>query len=97
MITGVGNLHFRGVLTPGVLGSADFWSGPWGRALLWKLIAVGGMILASALHDFVIGPAAVRVGPGDRPSRRRAAWLARANAILGVVAVLAAVRLARGG
>jgi putative copper export protein len=121
--TGVANLHFRGVLDAGVLGDPAFWSGAWGRALTWKLGAVGAMIVTSALHDFVFGPraagdrtAADDAGagggrPGDDGSgaaggdprgaddraRKMAGWLARLNALLGIVVVLAAVRLARGG
>lgn len=98
--TGVGNLHFRGVLSTTVLGSADFWAGPFGRALAWKLVAVGGMIVVSAVHDFWLGPAAAAARQGDPRAermRRGASWLARLNAGLGIVVVLAAVRLARGG
>lgn len=98
--TGVGNLHFRGVLDAAVLGSADFWAAPFGRALAWKLAAVTAMIVVSAIHDFWLGPAAKRAGRDDPRAdamRRWAAWLARANAVLGLVVVLAAVRLARGG
>lgn len=98
--TGVANLHFRGILDPAVLGSADFWSAPYGRALAWKLVAVTAMIVVSAVHDFWLGPAAEAAGRGDPRAgtmRRWASWLARLNAALGLVVVLAAVRLARGG
>lgn len=95
--TGLGNLHFRGVLSTEVLGSAEFWAGPFGRALAWKLAAVAAMILVSAVHDFWLGPAAGRGSPGAERMRRAASWLARLNAALGLVVVLAAVRLARGG
>jgi len=56
------------------------------------------MVTVSAVHDFVDGPAAGRARPGSPESirlRRRAALLARTNALLGVVLVVAAVRLAR--
>lgn len=98
--TGVGNLHFRGVLDAAVLGSPEFWTSPFGRALAWKLAGVTAMIVVSAVHDFWLGPAAERAGRGDPGAdrmRRRAAWLARLNAVLGLAVVLAAVRLARGG
>lgn len=100
MSTGVANLHFRGVLSVRALASPDFWSAPFGRALAWKLGAVTAMIAFSAAHDFWLGPAAGKLGPGDprtEPMRRAAAWIARANALLGIIVVLAAVRLARGG
>lgn len=95
--TGVVNLHFRGLLAMEVLGSSSFWATSYGRALGWKLAAVTAMIVISFLHDFVLGPAASRAEPGTVRARRRAAWLARVNAILGIIVVLAAVRLARGG
>lgn len=119
--TGFLNLHFRGVLDGELLGSTDFWSGAYGRALAWKLAAVTAMIATSSLHDFAFGPRAARAadaaraddgtpaieGGGSRPTgggdsggarhRRIASWLARMNAVFGIILVLAAVRLARGG
>jgi hypothetical protein len=56
------------------------------------------MIIVSAVHDFVLGPMAGRRAPGSPEARafgRRAALLARANALIGVIIVIAAVRLAR--
>lgn len=100
LVTGTLNLHFRGILSADVLGSGEFWATPYGTALAWKLAAVTAMVGVSALHDFVLGPAAGRLEPGSeeaRRSARRAALLGRLNAILGVVLVAAAVRLARGG
>jgi hypothetical protein len=83
-----------------VLDSAAFWRTGVGHALSGKLVAVAAMIVVSALHDFVLGPAAGRAAPGSADAvrlRRRAALLARVNALLGVAIVVAAVRLARGG
>lgn len=100
LVTGTLNLHFRRLLSRDVLGSAAFWAGPYGRALAWKLTAVAVMLVVSAVHDFVLGPAASRLesgSPAAARARRRASWLARLNAIAGLVAVIAAVRFARGG
>lgn len=100
LITGTLNLHFHGLLRASVLGDPVFWATRYGHALAWKLGAVAAMLLVSALHDFVFGPAASRLRPGSPEAlrmRRRAALLARLNAGLGVVVVIAAVRLARGG
>ena len=101
LVTGVVNLHYRGLLSAPLLGSRSFWlgSGP-GRALFWKLAAVAVMVTVSAVHDFVFGPAAARLAPGTPAAlrlRRTASWLARVNALAGVALVIAAVRLARGG
>ena len=100
LVTGVANLHFRGLLRADVLGAPAFWDSRYGSALGWKLGAVTAMIVVSALHDFWLGPAAKEAGRGDQGAERMraaASWLARLNALLGVVVVLAAVRLARGG
>jgi len=98
LATGVMNLWFAGVL--GRLGEPSFWSAPYGRMLAWKLAAVAAMLATSALHDFVLGPRAGRLDPGSSAAvraRSRAAWLARISVVLGLVVVIAAVRLARGG
>lgn len=93
LVTGVLNLHFKGVLQVRVLSDASFWTTSYGTALAWKLGGVAGMIAVSAVHDFVLGPRASR----DGASRKWASWLARLNALLGIAVVVAAVYLARGG
>ncbi|HEX2204530.1 MAG TPA: DUF4149 domain-containing protein [Longimicrobium sp.] len=93
-------LVVTGVLRGGQVWRAAFWGSPYGRALAWKLGAVVVMILVSAVHDFVLGPRAGRLEPGSPralEARARAAWLARINAVVGLLLVFAAVRLARGG
>lgn len=101
VVTGVLLLHLRGLLRwSGVLGEPSFWGTSLGVALAAKLVAVTTMLVASLVHDFVLGPAAGAAAPGSKrviALRRRAALLARANAVVGIVIVLAAVRLARGG
>lgn len=100
LLTGTFNLWFRGMLSDDVLGRAGFWSTPFGRTLGWKLVAVTAMLAVSAVHDFALGPAASRHPPGSPEAlraRRSAAVIARVNALLGVMVVLLAVRLARGG
>ena len=79
---------------------ADFWGSAYGGTLAVKLASVAAMMVVSAVHDFVHGPAASRLEPGSPAAlaaRRKAALLGRLNAVTGVVVVLAAVRLARGG
>lgn len=100
VITGTLNLYFHGVLSLTVLSDGAFWTTPYGRALGWKLGAVAAMLIVQAIHDFIVGPAASRLPTGSPELlrvRRRAAMLARASAVLGVIVVIAAVRLARGG
>jgi copper resistance protein D len=100
LVTGLLNLQLRGVLQWELLSSDGFWATRYGRSLAWKLGLVVVMITISAVHDFVDGPRASRLAPGTPAAlsaRRRSAWLARVNAVAGVVLVIAAVRLARGG
>lgn len=98
LVTGVLNLWYRGALSS--LDDDAFWATAYGHALAWKLGAVTTMLTVQALHDFVYGPRASRVAGGTPEQLRlrgRAAWLARVNALVGVILVFAAVRLARGG
>ncbi len=100
IVTGAGNLYFRGMLTSATLGSRQFWAAPFGFALLCKLLAVALMLVVQIIHDFWLGPAASHALPGSGEAlrmRRRAALLARVSALLGIIVVIAAVRLARGG
>ena len=100
LVTGVLNLHFVGLLRWERLADPVLWDSPYGRALAWKLGAVAIMVTVSAIHDFVHGPRASRLAPGSPQAlraRKRASWLARVNAVVGLVLVIAAGRLARGG
>ena len=98
LVTGTLNLYFRGWLHGDVLGSSTFWTTATGHALSLKLLAVAAMLVVSSIHDFALGPRAGRAAPGSPAAialRTRAARLARLNALLGVVVVVAAVMLAR--
>ncbi len=100
LVTGVAQLQIRGWWGWDVWGDAAFWRTPLGAALAWKLGLVMFMLGVQAAHDFRVGPAAGRATPGTgeaRRLRRRAAWLARINALAGLALVYVAVRLARGG
>lgn len=100
IVTGLFNLQFRGLLSWDMLLDGAFWGSPYGRMLALKLLAVTAMLVVQAVHDFGVGPAASRVQPGSPELlvlRRRAAWLARSSAVFGIIVVIAAVRLARGG
>ena len=100
LVTGVGQLQLRGWWGAQFWGVAGFWSTNLGRALVLKLGTGALMLVIQAIHDFWLGPRAGMVTPGTNEAvtlRRRAAHLARANALLGLVLIYFAVRLARGG
>lgn len=100
LVTGVANLHFRGLLTREVWTGLEFWTTRYGSVLAAKIGLVAAMLAVQAVHDFWLGPAASRLRPGgERALRFRsgAAWLARLNALLGLALLWVAVRLARGG
>lgn len=99
IVTGVTNLAARGQLRWELLGAPTFWESGAGRVLALKLACVTAMVTMSAIHDFHLGPAAGRATPGSdeaRALRMRAANLARINAVIGLVLIGVAVRLARG-
>lgn len=98
VLTGVEQLRLRGWW------GAAFWRavlldrGAFGTVLSTKLGLVVVMLVVQGVHDFWLGPRAGRADPGTPNAialRKRAAWLARANALLGLALVYAAVRLAR--
>lgn len=98
--SGLTTLHLRGLLRWEVMGDPGFWTSPYGSTLAWKLVLVATMVGVSAVHDFWLGPRAGELDPSSEAAgrfRRWAAWLARVNALLGLVLVWVAVRLARGG
>lgn len=107
LVTGVANLQLRGWLRPEVMGEADFWASPLGHALAGKLGMVLVMFALAGIHDFLLGPLAspdhpASPGGAPPPDKRRqlrmaAVWVARFNAVAGLVLVYFAVRLARGG
>lgn len=97
LATGTLLLGYRGWL--GAMADPAFWRAPTGTTLALKLTVVGGMLLLSAHHDFVLGPAAGRVAAGTPEAtalRRRAALLARLNAALALALAWFAIQLARG-
>ena len=96
IVTGLLNLSFRGWLWSVFDGA--FWGTTPGRALAAKLVAVMTMLVVSGFHDFIHGPRASRYDAGTSEAiaaRRTAIHLARISALLGVIVVIAAVRLAR--
>jgi len=81
-------------------GAPGLWSSPLGRALAGKLATVVAMLVVQALHDFWLGPRAGRAPAGTAEAvalRRRAALLARFNAVAALLLLWFAVAVARGG
>ena len=98
IVTGLVNLRYHGVLAWEVLSQARLWHTRFGTALAVKLAAVAVMLPLQAIHDFVVGPRASRAEPGTdeaRRLRRQAALLARVNAVVALVLIVAATRLPR--
>ncbi len=100
-LTGVVNVLHRG-FTLGQLFTGDAFVGPWGHALLGKLLLVGIIVVSSLVHDFYIGPKATKLGregapPAERERlRRTASWMGRMTLLLALAVVAIAVVLVRG-
>jgi putative copper export protein len=100
--TGTFNLWFRGVHAADIV-RADWLRTPFGQALAAKLSAFALVLAVSAVHDFAVGPRAARAAerePGSPRAerlRRAASRLGRANALLALIAIAAAVVIVRGG
>lgn len=100
-LTGVFNVLYRGIGWAELF-SAAFWSGPFARLLSLKLLVFALILLASALHDFVVGPRAValwREQPGSPEAarlRRQATRFGRLNLLLALLVLALGVMLARG-
>lgn len=101
LITGPINLAYKDLWRwDGVFGSSEFWATSMGTSLAIKLACVVTMVVLSAVHDFWLGPRAGLLTAGSVEATRarvQASYLARITALAGIVLVLAAVRLARGG
>lgn len=99
VVTGVVQLRARGWWSAAFWGAPGLWSSPLGHALLGKLATVTLMLLLQALHDFWLGPLSGRLpadGEEARKVRKRAALLARVNALAALVLLWFAVAVARG-
>ena len=97
VVTGSIQMAARGATLTNVL-DGSFFATPWGRVMGAKLLAVFVMMLLTAVHDFVAGPAAERAAQtgGDAAAlRRRSGHLARLTALLALIVVFLAVQLVR--
>ena len=103
LVTGVWNLRNRGMPWDTII-SAEVFAGRFGRILLVKLLLVLATLALSAVHDWVLGPAATRRAQQSSPAtqeraarlRRGASWVARLNALVALAIVFLAVALVRG-
>jgi uncharacterized membrane protein len=101
--TGILNAGFRGLSWESFL-SGRFLESWFGQVLAVKLGVVALMIAISYYHDFVLGPASVRLLERSDPSqanetarlRRQASWLGRLNTLLALAVLALAVFLVRG-
>ncbi|MBI5096420.1 MAG: DUF4149 domain-containing protein [Nitrospirae bacterium] len=97
LLTGMFNLHYRGIGWT-VLGGGD----AYGLVLAMKLLLVLVIFLISALHDFLIGPRAMRLwqadssSPESRRLRRLASLMGRSNLVLALLAAAFGVLIVRG-
>lgn len=100
--TGLINVRAQGVpwsawLEPG------FWTTAWGQALGWKLVLVVVTLGVSAVHDFHLGPRAIRLmqeAPESSEAERMrwwSSWLGRLTFLLSLAILWFAVLLPRGG
>ncbi|HEY8415092.1 MAG TPA: CopD family protein [Thermaerobacter sp.] len=97
LLTGLIQMGARGASVANVL-DGSFFTKPFGQVLGTKLLFVALMVLATAVHDFIAGPAAERaaqMGSDPRRLRRVAGWLARVTALLALIVVALAVDLVR--
>ena len=102
LVTGVINSVNRGI-TIHIISSGKLFSSQFGMILTIKVSLVLVMILISAIHDFILGPKLIKLSKLDRPSpdstkflgkkRKVVSWLARINAVIGIIVVACAVML----
>lgn len=101
LFTGIFNLWMRGVRLSD-FGRAEWLSSSFGKTVLVKLAAFCGVLLVSAVHDFIVGPRATAAiaadprSPHARLQRKRASMLGRLNVVLALVILGAGVVLVRG-
>jgi copper resistance protein D len=101
VVTGIINLVYRG-FTLAQIASGQVFAGPWGTILALKLAFVLTVLAISAVHDFWLGPRAVRLARAGAPPetrerfRRAASMLGRATLLLALAIVGLAVTLVRG-
>ncbi len=97
VVTGFTNVSVRGF---GLLDwlTGRVFAGDWGQNLLHKLGVVVVILVMSGVHDFFIGPRALRLPPGSEAReryRKLASWMGRGMFVLALTVLVFAVQLAR--
>lgn len=101
IITGYTALLGRG-FTADTIFSADFWRTSYGSRLMGKLHLFGLVLIISAIHDFWLGPKAVKLmndepgTPRTQRYRKATSWVGRINLLLALGILYYAVTLVRG-
>lgn len=101
LVTGTFNLWVRGIRLSHFADAAWLGSRP-GLTIVVKLALFVAVLVMSAIHDFSIGPRATAElsrAPASALAerlRRQASWMGRANAVLALLLVAAAVMIVRG-
>jgi len=102
VVTGLVNVRMQGIPWSAWL-DPRFWITAWGAALGGKLLLVGATLAVSAVHDFHVGPKAVRLmeaAPESAEAERMrwwSSWLGRGTLVLSLAILWFAVLLPRGG
>jgi putative copper resistance protein D len=97
LVTGTFNVTYRGY-SLGQIASGEVFQGHWGHTLALKLGMVALVLVISVVHDFWVGPSALRAPDPDRRERfrRGASLMGRVNFALALAVVALAVTLVRG-
>lgn len=102
LVTGVLNVLNHGV-TLEMISNGSLFSSYFGKILTVKVILVFIMLVLSAIHDFILGPRLIGLQssgtsnpdsyPGIEKNRTYVSYLARINALLGILVVACATML----
>ncbi|HMB99096.1 MAG TPA: DUF4149 domain-containing protein [Balneolaceae bacterium] len=101
IITGIAALLGKGFSADQLM-NIEFWRTAYGKILMSKLNIFVYVLLISAIHDFWLGPKAVRLMdemPGDKKTERYkkiTSWVGRINLVLGLIILYYASSLVRG-
>ncbi len=101
IITGITALLGRGFTVDQLL-STQFWGSTYGSRLMGKLHIFGFVLIISGIHDFWLGPKAVKLMITEPDSvrtkqfRKATSWVGRINLLLGLAILYFAVTLVRG-